>query len=271
MKTIAKALATGVVAVSVISGAVITCDVAHISVTGSHSTTYSSTKTSTDVMSKTTCDSLPKTASAYSHAFSHMGPNWLAADVSISVKMSKNQYVWLFGDTFSYSHQMVNSSAVVQCGSKFHVSNEGRQLLPKAPYTGNRKNVYWIESAQKISNNTIQALVSQESVGQDNSLDFHRTNPTLDKVAILKVTSRGNVKFSRWGGYMRRPKLDTHFLTVKDGAPFQKAGYLFYGKIEHKDIPLTNGKHLQTICRNRIGGSPLDHPSQFLPVFSAVS
>lgn len=215
------------------------------------------------------CTQAPTSAKGYATKFASLGNDWKAADVSISVEMGK-QRVWLFGDTFSLNHGMVNSSAVVQCGGNFHVSDKGNQLLPEIVSNDGHRHVYWIESAKRSGVNTIDVKAAEESIGASNSLDFHRVDTKRDRVARLTVSKSGNVKFTSWEGYATRPKLDTHFLTVKDGAPYQKAGHLFYGKVEHNAITFANGSHLVTICQNRIGGEPANNYAAYRPVYSEV-
>lgn len=194
----------------------------------------------------------PTTVEGYRQMFSKVDKEiWAAADVSISVTMRDGRRVWLYGDTFSKRYFMVNSSALVQLGSTIHVSNEGRQLLPTMRDDNKgRKNVYWIESAKAISDDTIEISAAETWVSNIGSLSFGRKNPTLNRIARVKIDEYNNVNFVSWHGYAKRPALDTHFLSKEEGGDGVE-GHLFYGKIVHKDIVLDSGKPLITICQNR--------------------
>lgn len=196
----------------------------------------------------------PTTAAGYQKMFDSLNTDeWGGADVAISVPMGQRS-VWLFGDTLSGYHGMVNSTAITQDGGSLHVSYGGNQLLPQADDDAQGRHVvYWIEGARKVGTNTIEVIVAPTWVSSDGQSGMGWGRETkLDRTGIITLRESGDVDFTRWTGWTTAPKLDTRFLGVKDGAPFQQTGVLFYGKRTHPEAHLAGGKTLVTICRNSI-------------------
>lgn len=209
----------------------------------------------------------PTTAAGYAAMFAAVPQReWAAADVALTVPLRDGRSIWLFGDTFSNQHGMVNSSAITQDGGRLHVSHAGAQLLP----TGPGDVVYWIESAHAASDTQIIATVAPTHVA---GLSSFKRATTTDRTALLSVSSAGDVTFSSWRANVQRPRLDTRWLTVADGAPYQQPGHLFYGKQTHNELRLSNGKGLVTICQNR--ATPARHADgrldyrQYRPIFTS--
>lgn len=211
----------------------------------------------------------PTTAAGYTKMFAALPTDqWGAADVSLSVPLKDGRAVWLYGDTFSGAYGMVHSTAIVQDGGRLHISNRGMQLLPDDP----NGNVYWIETAQAGAKaDTVLVQAEQVRLGAANGLDFHRAN-AKDRQALLKVDAAGNVHFEHWTGWVKAPKIDQRFLTVKDGAPYQKMGDLFYRRLAHPEARLAGGKTLYTVCHNHTkpvttADGQIDYAA-YRPVFS---
>lgn len=193
----------------------------------------------------------PTTAAGYQKMFDRLDPaQWGGADGAISVPVTAQRTVWLFGDTFSKTHGMVHSTAVTQDGGSLHVSNYGTQLLPDGGYDDRgRKIIYWIEDGWKTGSNTIKVSAQPVSIGDDTGTgwDFHRANPK-NRVAALNVLPSGDVQFDHWAGHREPVKHDTRLYPLP-GQP-QTPGHFAYGKRSHPEAHLADGKTLVTWCQN---------------------
>lgn len=197
----------------------------------------------------------PTTAAGYTRMFAQVDPNqWGGADVSISVPMSATRSVWLYGDTLSGYHGMVNSTAITQDGGTLHVSQGGNRLLPQADNDSQgRKVVYWIEAAHKVGPNTISVTAGPTWVSNSGQSGMGWGRHTAkSRTGLLHVDANGDVTFERWTGWTQEVKNGNGWLGTKDGAPFEKEGVVWYGKESHPEAHLASGKTLVTICRNSL-------------------
>lgn len=188
---------------------------------------------------------------------------WGAADVSLSVNMGNGRVVWLYGDTFSGNNGMVHSSAILQYGGSLHVSYKGRQLLPNdSPHR-----IYWVEAAHKVNAHRIKVTAAPISLGKSGVWDFKRTT-VKSRVALVRLSDAGNLKFLHWVGYVKAPNPFTDFTALS-------AHHFTYEKRPHPWANLSNGKVLHTTCQNwdddvsnHLSGGHLDY-SDYRPIFSA--
>lgn len=216
----------------------------------------------------------PTTAEGYQKLWASIDPSyWAAADVSLSVPMSDGRVVWLYGDTLSGLRGMVNSTGIVQTGGRLHVSHDGMQLLPSGGTDPQgRKVVYWIEEARAVSGTDIEVTAAPIWTGTKNNLDFGRANER-SRTALVRLDADGDLTFVSWTGWVDAPVMDTRFLDVADGAPYQKLGHVFYSKRTHAWARLTSGKTLTTICQNRTEPELIDgklNYAAYRPIFMEV-
>lgn len=194
----------------------------------------------------------PTTVAGYRKMFNDIPvAQWGGGDVGISHKMPDGRRVWLYGDTVSKNNGFVNSTALVQTGGKMHVSNGGKQLLPKGgadPTDPKRKLLYWIDGVkQGPTRNTLVVSSMQMSVGKESAWDFRKTRPEQSRQAIVKVDRQGNLNFVKWKGWgpvpqKNNPHLATDFEQVSPN-------HYTYGKVTH-DIKLADGSYLTTTSQN---------------------
>lgn len=213
----------------------------------------------------------PTTVAGFEEMFNRVDPNlWGGGDVSTSVKIADGRTVWLYADTFSRKHYMVNSSALVQTGGSLHVANGGAQILPQADDKDGRKVVYWLETAKSAGGNRIHVTVAPTSIGTQGPWDFRRAT-AKSRTAVLTVTKAGDVRFAGWTGWVAEPHVEQDLLGAKQGVPAEltadKAA-VFYRKNTHPQFTLDNGKKLTTICQNRTDGD-LSDLSDYRPLFIA--
>lgn len=212
----------------------------------------------------------PASAAGFQAMFDKVSTHeWGGGDVSTSVRLVDGRSVWLYGDTLSRKHGMVNSTALTQTGSTLHVSHGGAQLLPKGWNAGDgRKIVYWIETARHAGGNKVDVTVAPMSIGSGNVWDFRRATDK-SRVAHLAVARNGDVNFTGWGGWVPEPYVDKTLLGIWQGVPEHLAadpGAVFYRKNAHPQFRMASGKVLKSICRNRTDGD-LSDLKKFRPIF----
>lgn len=197
-------------------------------------------------------DAGPTTVAGYEKMFDKVPvAQWGGGDVSISHKLPDGRRVWLYGDTLSKNNGFVHSTALVQTGSKLHVSQGGKQLLPnsgKDPADPKRELISWIDGVkQGPTRNTLVVSSMQMSVGKANAWDFRNTREGQSRQAIVKVDDTGNMKFVKWKGWAPTPTKNNPHLTndfVTEGP-----NHYTYGTITH-DIKLADGSKLTTRSQN---------------------
>lgn len=204
------------------------------------------TDTTTDTA--TTSHPGPATAKGYARMFARTVAKGEAgaADVSLSAPLADGRVVWLFGDTFSPRNGMVHSSAIVQTGSRLHVSNHGRQALPD----DRNGTAYWIEAATEVRPGILAVTAAPMHLGGANAWDFTRTRPE-SRVARMKVTPAGDVRFTRWTGYVTAPAPFADF-DFGDNGP----GHVTYEHRAHPWADLADGSTLMTHANNYDLGGP---------------
>lgn len=212
---------------------------------------------------------MPTTVAGFEAMFDKVDvEEWGGGDVSVSVEIADGRTVWLYGDTVSREHWMVSSSALVQTGGELHVSNQGRQLLPKAKSVDGRRGVYWIETAKPAGGNEVQVTVAPMSIGTRGPWDFRRTS-TTSRTATLAVDTIGDVRFVGWTGWVAEPKVNHAFLGLEQGVPAERYAdkdAVFYRKNAHPQFRLASGQVLHTICANRTDGD-LSDLAAYRPIF----
>lgn len=211
----------------------------------------------------------PTTATVFTEMFDQVSPTvWGGGDVSTSVRIADGRTVWLYGDTLSGKHGMVNSTALVQTGGTLHVSHGGEQLLPRGGVQNGRKTVYWIETAQHAGDNKVSVTVAPMSIGTKSVWDFKRAT-VKSRTATLSVDEAGDVNFTGWGEWVAEPTVEKTLLGVAQGVPAGSAadkGAVHYRKNAHPQFTLEGGKTLKTICRNRTDGDMSDL-KDYRPIF----
>lgn len=208
----------------------------------------------------------PTTATGFTEMFDQVSPTvWGGGDVSTTVEIADGRSVWLYGDTVSKKHGMVNSTALTQDGGTLHVSNGGEQLLPQG-WDGNI--VYWIETAKHAGGNRIDVTVAPMTIGTKDVWDFKRAT-AKSRTAHLAVDPKGDVNFTGWGEWVAEPTVEKTLLGVAQGVPAGSAadkGAVHYRKNAHPQFTLEGGKTLHTICANRIDGD-LGNLKAYRPIF----
>lgn len=187
--------------------------------------------------------SAPDTAAGYERMFAKViaDGEWGGGDVSLSVPIPDGRVVWLYGDTFSPRNGLVRSSAIVQTGGALHVSDHGGQVLPDDRTRAGRKSIYWIEAAAVVGHRTLDVTAAPMSIGTANGWDFHRRD-TRSRVARVKVTRTGDVRFVRWTGWTTAPAPFADF--AADGS------HLTYEHRAHPWAWLADGSTLMTHANN---------------------
>lgn len=168
--------------------------------------------------------------------------DWGGGDVSLSVPLRDGRVVWLYGDTFSPRNGMVHSSALVQTGGTLRAANRGAQVLPNGRTRKGRKTVHWIEAAEQTGRRTLAITAMPVSTGTANGWDFHRTTDR-SRVAKVRITDRGDLRFVRWTGWTTAP---APFTDLAEPEP----NHWTYEHRAHPWATLANGKTLMTHANN---------------------
>lgn len=180
----------------------------------------------------------PTTAAGYRNLFASIPKSQFgAADLGLTIRMPDKRIVWLFGDTFS-TYRFVHSTAVVQTGSKMHVSRGGDQVLPDK----SKDVIYWINTARPIDNQTIE-IAAEEIVIFDRSNPWGFRATGRDRVAIVKITSENDLTFQRWTGYRKHVAWPTDLTSVGPGH------FTYFHRV-HGCLPLGGGRWLVTKSQN---------------------
>ena len=219
--------------------------------------TITSTTTTASASNKavSTAAAAPATAAGYAAAFAALPPaQWGAADVAITVPLGEH-VVWLFGDTFSTS-RFVHSSAVVQAGGAFNVSDDGAQLLPN----DDPAHIYWIDCAHARGPDTLLITARSITLTGAGPWDFH--DGGFDRTARVTVDAHDDLTFTGWVGAK-------HYCPAPEPGRMIVYGphHFGYAVHTHPELELADGAVLVTTCQNWDDG--ILHPvADYRPIFS---
>lgn len=185
----------------------------------------------------------PRTLAGYRRMFDRVPvAEWGGADISVSERLPDGRVVWLYGDTLSFDNGFVHSTAIVQDGGTLHVSRGGAQVLPDGPKVDGRQRIYWVETVEHIGRNRLRVTAAPMSIGTASVWDFQRWR-TESRVATLRVTSSGDVVFTKWTGWVTAPALPDEFIILGPN-------HFTYQPVIHEHIRLANGQYLKTVAQN---------------------